>query len=318
MENSSHNTSFILSAYGEIGRIRYFCFTMTLVLYVGIIVANSLLIAVISVERTLHEPMYFFLCALSANELYGSTALFPSLLVNILSDFHDISKLNCFVQIFCLHSYVSIEFSDLALMSYDRYVSICYPLHYNRIMTLNKACGFLIFIWLFSMVRFGITLSLTVRLPLCGNIIEKVYCDNYSLVKLACTDTTVNNIYGLFSTFFSIGLPLLLIFYSYAKILKICLNSPRQSQIKAFNTCSTHLVSLVNFSIGCLFETIQNRFNMSHIPNEVRVALSLYFLICPPFLNPVIYGVRITKIRATFKKFLCMRKCAPQSDSTTI
>ncbi|MBN3321537.1 O51G2 protein, partial [Atractosteus spatula] len=241
-------------------------------------------------------------------------------------------------------------------MSYDRYVSICYPLHYNRIMTPIKAGVFLIFIWLFSMVRFGITLILSVRLPLCGNIIEKVYCDNYSLVKLACADTTLNNIYGLFGTFLSIGLPLLIIFYSYAKILRICLTSPRQSQIKAFNTCSTHLVSLVNFSVGCLLEVIQSRLNMSHIPyevriplslyflifppllnpiiyglnehvplnstshipNEVRAALSLYFLICPPFLNPVIYGVRITKIRATFKKFLCMRKFAPQSDSTTI
>ncbi|XP_006627998.2 olfactory receptor 4B13-like [Lepisosteus oculatus] len=302
MENSSHIKSFILAAYGEIGQIRYFYFTITLVLYVGIIVANSLLIAVISVERTLHEPMYFFLCALSANELYGSTVLFPSLLVNILSDFHEVSKFQCIMQIFCLNTYGSIEFSDLAVMSYDRYVSICYPLHYNRIMTLNKACVFLIFIWLFSMVRFAINLTLTVHLPLCGNIIEKVYCDNYSLVKLACTDTNVNNIYGLVGTFFSIGLPLLLIFYSYAKILKICLNSPRQSQIKAFNTCSTHLVSLVNFSIGCLLEIIKNRFNMSHIPNEVRVALSLYFLIFPPLLNPIIYGLRITTIRTTFKK----------------
>ncbi|XP_069045949.1 olfactory receptor 52D1-like [Lepisosteus oculatus] len=302
MENSSHNTSFILSAYGGTGWIRYFCFTITLILYVGIIVANSFLIAVISVERTLHEPMYLFLCALSANELYGSTALFPSLLVNILSDVQEISKVNCFIQIFCLHTYGSIEFSNLAVMSYDRYVSICYPLDYNRIMTLDKACVFLIFIWFFSMVRFAITLTLSVRLPLCGNIIEKVYCDNYSIVKLACTDTTVNNIYGLFTLFLSVGLHLLLIFYSYTEILRICLNSPRQSQIKAFNTCITHIVSLVNFSVGCLLEVIQSRLNMSHIPSEVRVALSLYFLIFPPLLNPIIYGLRITTIRTTFKK----------------
>uniref|UniRef100_W5NLQ3 Olfactory receptor n=1 Tax=Lepisosteus oculatus TaxID=7918 RepID=W5NLQ3_LEPOC len=311
MENSSHITSFILAAFGEIGYIRYFYFTITLVVYVAIIVANSLLIAVIAVERTLHEPMYFFLCALSANELYGSTALFPSLLVNILTGFKEISKVKCIAQIFCLHTYGLIEFLDLAAMSYDRYVSICYPLHYNRIMTPIKACVFLTFIWLFSMVRFGITLILSVRLPLCGNIIEKVYCDNYSLVKLACTDTTLNNIYGLFGTFLSIGLPLLIIFYSYAKILKICLTSPRQSQIKAFNTCSTHLVSLVNFSVGCLLEVIQSRLNMSHIPYEVRIPLSLYFLIFPPLLNPIIYGVRITKIRMSFKKLISMRKLAP-------
>ncbi|XP_069045840.1 olfactory receptor 4B13-like [Lepisosteus oculatus] len=308
MENSSHITSFILAAFGEIGQIRYFYFTITLVVYGAIIVANSLLIAVISVERTLHEPMYFFLCALSANELYGSTALFPSLLVNILKDIQEISKLNCFLQIFCLHTYGSIEFSDLAVMAYDRYVSICYPLHYSRIMTPTKACAFLMLIWVFILARFAVTVLLIARLPLCGNIVEKVYCDSYSLFKLACTDTTVNSVLGLLTMFLSVGLPLFLIFYSYAKILRICLKSSRESQVKALNTCSSHLVCLVNFSVGCLFEIIQSRFNMSKIPYEARILLSVYFLILPPLLNPIVYGVRISKIRTTFTKIIIHKK----------
>ncbi|XP_015196736.2 olfactory receptor 4B13-like [Lepisosteus oculatus] len=317
MGNSSHNTSFILSAYGETGRIRYFYFTITLVVYVAIIVANSLLIAVISVERTLHEPMYFFLCALSANELYGSTALFPSLLVNILSDIQEIAKVACLVQVFCLHTYASTEFSTLAVMAYDRYVSICYPLQYNSIMTPKKVCTFIVSTWLHSTIGIAITITLTMCLPLCGNIIEKVYCDNYSLVKLSCIDNTVNNIYGLISTFLYTGILLTLILYSYTKILSICVKSSRESRVKAVNTCAPHLICLVNYSVGCLFEIVQNRFNMRHVPFIVRIILSIYFIIFPPLLNPVIYGIRIAKIRTTVKKVLVPCIIAPCVKDTT-
>ncbi|XP_061105431.1 olfactory receptor 2F1-like [Conger conger] len=301
MENSSHVTFFILAAYEEIGHIKYLYFSIIMVLYISIITANSLLIIVILVDRKLHEPMYFFVCNLSVNELYGSTALIPLLLVFILSDVHEIQREYCIVQIFCLYTYGSIEFCSLAVMAYDRYVSICYSLEYHRIITMAKVCLYIFCVWIVSIFKFIITLSLSARLQLCGNVMNKVYCDNYLLVKLACSDTTLNNIYGLVSMFVSVALPFVLILYSYAKILKICLTSSRV-RAKALNTCTPHLFSLANFSFGCFFEILSSRFDMVNIPSPARQILSVYFFLLPPFLNPIIYGVKTEKVREAFKR----------------
>ncbi|XP_036379242.1 olfactory receptor 1-like [Megalops cyprinoides] len=324
MENSSQVTFFILSAYDKIGQIKYFYFSIVMLLYVFIIVANSLLIIVIFADRNLHEPMYLFLCNLSVNGLYGSTALYPSLLVNMLSDIHEIPRAFCIIQIFCLYTYGSIEFSNLALMSYDRYVSICYPLEYHTIMTQGNVYICITCVWLFSICKFTVTLILSVRLKLCDNVIDKVYCDNYLMVKLACSDTTLNNAYGMTNMFVSVALPVVLIFYSYSKVMKICLRSSRESQIKALNTCMPHLVSLLNFSFGSFFELVQTRFDMTHVPSVVRSILSVYFILFPPLLNPIIYGIKTEKIRKAFKKLqlslqipVAFRKSKETLDSVT-
>ncbi|XP_036393564.1 olfactory receptor 11A1-like [Megalops cyprinoides] len=304
MNNSTEIVSFILAAYHDIGDIKYFYFSIVTLLYFTIIFANVLLIAVIFVDRSLHEPLYLFLSNLSVNELYGSTALFPSLLVHIVSDTHEVSKAYCAVQIFCLYTYGSVEYCNLAIMSFDRYVSICYPLQYNNIMTHTRVYLLIVVSWLYSFIKFTITLSLSLSLQLCGNVIHKVYCDNYLLVKLSCSDTTVNNIYGLYGTMLSVAVPLIPISYSYAKILNICLKSSKETQQKALHTCTPHLASLLNFSVGCMFEIVQSRFNMAHVPSVVRTILSVYFLMCTPLFNPIVYGVRMTKIRKACKKIL--------------
>ncbi|XP_035290491.1 olfactory receptor 1496-like [Anguilla anguilla] len=303
MENSSQVTFFILAAYDDVGHMKYFYFSIIIVLYISIIVANSLLIIVIFVDRNLHEPMYLFVCNLSVNELYGSTALLPMLLVNLLSDVHEIQRDYCIFQIFCLYTYGSVEFCNLAVMAYDRYVSICHPLEYHRMMTLGKVCLYILCVWIYSFCKFVITLSLSVRLQLCGNVMNKVYCDNYLLVKLACSDTTLNNIFGLIMMFLSVTLPFVLILYSYAKILEICFKSS-SARAKALNTCTPHLVSLANFSFGCFFELLSSRSTTAAIASPGRQILSVYFLVLPPFLNPIIYGVRTEKVRKAFKKLL--------------
>ncbi|KAM9359663.1 olfactory receptor 2A14-like [Symphorus nematophorus] len=277
---------------------------ITALLYIVIVIANTSLIVVICLNRSLHEPMYIFLCSLFVNELYGSTGLFPFLLIQILSDIHTVSVPFCYLQIFCLYTYAHVEFCNLAIMSYDRYLAICYPLQYNTRMTTNKAVIFIAAVWLYSFVKFLITLSLNIRLTLCGNSINSLYCHNYLVVKLACSDTTVNNIYGLIATFLTISCPVSLIFYSYMKILKICFSGSKQMRQKAVSTCTPHLASVLNFSFGCFFEIVQSRFNMKSVPNMLRIFLSLYFLTCQPLFNPVMYGLNMSKIRIICKSLV--------------
>ncbi|XP_062275963.1 olfactory receptor 11A1-like [Scomber scombrus] len=306
MTGNSTLSYFILGAYMYTGPLRYLYFMLTVMLYIVIVISNSSLIVVICMNRSLHEPMYLFLCSLFVNELYGSTGLFPFLLLQVLSDIHTVSKPLCFLQIFCLYTYANVEFCNLAIMSYDRYLAICFPLQYNTRMTSNKAVIFIILIWFYSFGKFLITLSLNIRLTLCGNIINSVVCRNYLIVKLACSDTEVNNIYGLFAIFVSITVPLFPILFSYTKILKVCFSGSKQTRQKAVSTCTPHLVSLLNFSFGCCFEILQSRFDMKRVPNVLRIVLSLYFVILQPLLNPVMFGFQMSKIRNTCKHiFFC-------------
>ncbi|XP_035987415.1 olfactory receptor 49-like [Fundulus heteroclitus] len=299
--NSTQVLFFTLGAYFDTRLLKYLFFLILLCLYVLIVGSNVLLIVVICVNRSLHEPMYMFLCSLFVNELYGSTGLFPFLLVQILSDVHIVSAPLCFLQIFCLYTYATVEFFILAVMSYDRYVAICHPLRYNTLMRTQKIAGLTSASWLAAFLLVVIMTSLSFSLQLCGNVINKVYCNNFSIVKLSCSDTTVNNIYGLISTALSVFVPVALILYTYMRILKVCFSGSKQTRQKAVNTCTPHLASLVNFCAGCVFEIIQSRFNMSSVPRLFQILLSLYFLTCPPLFNPAVYGLNVSKIRSVCK-----------------
>ncbi|XP_028429883.1 olfactory receptor 2A14-like [Perca flavescens] len=304
MINSTQVSYFTFGAYFDTGLFKYLLFFIIMCFYTLIICTNLLLIVVICMNRSLHEPMYLFLCSLFVNELYGSTGLFPFLLVQILSDIHIISAPFCFLQIFCVYTYGSVEFSNLSIMSYDRYLAICYPLQYNTRMTSNKVTVLITLTWLLPFFAIAVPMSLSSSLQLCGNIINKVYCDNYSVVKLACSVTTVNNIYGLINTCLIVFGPLILILYTYMKILKVCYSGSKQTRQKAVSTCTPHLASLLNFSFGCSFEVLQSRFNMSSVPMMLRIFLSLYFLTCQPIFNPLMYGLQTSKIRSLCKSLI--------------
>ncbi|XP_039678142.1 olfactory receptor 2A14-like [Perca fluviatilis] len=304
MINSTQVSYFTFGAYFDIGLFKYLFFTIIICFYALIVCANLLLIVVICMNRSLHEPMYLFLCSLFVNELFGSTTMLPFLLVQILSDIHTVSASLCFLQIYCVFAYGTIEMINLSVMSYDRYLAICYPLQYNTSMTSNKVAVLIALTWLFPLIEVAVKISLSSSLQLCGNIINKVYCDNYSVVKLACSVATVNNIYGLIYTCLIVFGPLSLILYTYMKILKVCFSGSKQTRQKAVSTCTPHLASVLNFFFGSFFEIVQSRFDMSSVPMMLRIFLSLYVLTCQPIFNPLMYGLQMSKIRGLCKSLV--------------
>ncbi|XP_072248840.1 olfactory receptor 11A1-like [Leuresthes tenuis] len=304
MLNDTTAAYFTLAAYFDTRGFRYLLFFVVMFLYVFIICANVVLIVVISVNRSLHEPMYLFLCSLFVNELYGSSGLFPFLLIQILSDLHTVSAPLCFLQVFCLYSYASVQLSNLSIMSYDRYLAICFPLQYNTLMTSGKTARLVFIMWFYPFLAIVVLVSMTAALQLCGNIINRVFCDNYSIVKLACSDFTVINIYGLIIMCILVIFPAVLIVYSYTRILKVCYCGSKQTRQKAVRTCTPHLASLLNFSFGCCFEILQSRFDLSSVPSVLRIVLSVYYLTCQPLFNPLLYGLNMSKIRTLCKSLL--------------
>ncbi|XP_071372563.1 olfactory receptor 10A3-like [Centroberyx affinis] len=308
MENSTEFVSFVLAAYGNIGQLRYLYFTMMILWYISIVFANTTLIVVICMNRRLHEPMYIFLCSLLVNEIYGSTTMYPLLMSQMFSDTHEVSLANCFTQIAFFYTSVSVEYCNLAAMAYDRYVSICYPLQYNVIMNTGRVCAIILFVWIYSIVNFSCIVYLMVHWRFCGNVIDKIYCDIDSLHTLACSVSAASSFYGLVYAISNAFVPFLFISFSYIKILIICLKTSKETKQKAISTCTPQIAALVNFAIGCSFDIAQSRLDVTHVPDKLRILLSVYLLICQPILSPVMYGLNLSKIRDACKRFLLYKK----------
>ncbi|XP_020788052.2 olfactory receptor 10A6-like [Boleophthalmus pectinirostris] len=307
MSNLTHFTHFTLTAYLDLGMFRYLVFLVLLVLYVLTLTSNLLLISVIILNRTLAEPMYLFLCSLFLSELYGSTMLFPMLLRHVLQQLHQISVSFCFLQIYCLHSYATTEYLNLAVLAYDRYIAICFPLQYHSHMSRDRIMKLIMSTWLYGLLGVVQTLCITTSLKLCNNVISKVYCDNYSVVRLACSDVSIINIHGLTWTFVTIVTPFIFTMYTYLCILRVCFSGSKSVRQKALSTCLPHLVTLTNFTIGGSFELVQSRFNMNGVPVALRVFLSLYCISSQPLISPLIYGFKISKLRSLCKGLLIAR-----------
>ncbi len=303
MENSTQIISFVLAVYGNMGYLKYLYFIFALLFYISVIFANAVLIFIIYVDRNLHEPMYLFLCSLFVNEIYGSTSMLPCLMVHILSETHEISAIYCFIQIFNIHTYVAVEFGTLTMMAYDRYMCICKPLHYNTIITKNTVQKVIFVIWLISFVEVGVLLSFTIQLKRCGTVINKVFCAHHLVVELSCSsDRTVSLIHDLvFGLILTVTAPVSYISFTYIKILKVCLKGSKETKMKAFDTCTPHFISLVSFVFACFYSLITQRFDMFSVPYPLCVFLSMYVVIIQPLQNPVMYGLKLSKIRLACK-----------------
>lgn len=303
--------TFTMTAYAAFGSYNYGFFVVFLLLFLLILTLNSTLILVIHQNKDLHQPMNVFTCLLSVNEMYGSTALLPSVMFCLISRMYTISVRWCLAQVYFLHTYAAAEFCILALMGYDRYLAICSPLHYHSTMSQARMGKLVAFTVLYPTVLLACFFSLSLRLSFCGRFIPKLYCVNMELVKNSCSNVSYISIVGLVLIFFLVVPQLLLILFSYVQISRVCWKLKKGSRRNALRTCVPHLLSLLNYTIGALFEIVQTRFDMSYIITEIQILLSLYFIVITPVVNPVVYGLGTQLIRVHLIKLLIGRRVLP-------
>ncbi|XP_075051149.1 olfactory receptor 52K1-like [Mixophyes fleayi] len=304
MQNSTYSPpSVLILGFGDITDINYLYGTITLFSFMIIVLTNCTVITTILLHKSLHEPMYIFISALCVNGLYGSSALLPHLFINLICKTQNISYTACIIQVFCMHTYAVCEITMLAVMSYDRYVCICNPLRYVTIMTITTAFKLVFAAWIYSIILITILVILTVRLPLCDNVMLKIYCDNWTLVRLSCIDTTMNNIFGLFVSVAAMVVMPLLITLSYIAILKVCAKS-KDVRDKAMQTCAPQLISILMFVTVCAFEIFVYRFVPSRVPYGLRVVMSVQGIVLPPLVNPLLYGLKMKCIKVRIGKFV--------------
>ncbi|KAM5180466.1 olfactory receptor 52D1-like [Mantella aurantiaca] len=298
MHNDTSSQQLLLTlGFREMGSIRYFYSAIALLFYIILIVFNVSIILMVLLHKSLHEPMYIFVCILCINSLFGCTSFFPMLIFNLVNHINTITYTGCLIQVFCIHTCAGCEMTVLAIMAYDRYVCICNPLRYNNIISLLTVFKLVALAWVYTVILIGIHVALTIRLPLCDTTILKVYCDNWSVVRLSCVDVTVNNIYGLFIASTFIGLMPLLIVISYVPILRACMRSSKDFRAKALQTCTPHLIIIANYSTSLFFELLVYRFVPENFNYELRTIMSVQLLVTHPLLNPLIYGLKMKEIR---------------------
>ncbi|XP_076591247.1 olfactory receptor 6N1-like [Chaetodon auriga] len=294
MQNISE-VVFVLQGLNDSLTNRQIYFTFALTSYLFTIFVNLMLIATVCLEKALHEPIYIFLCNLCLNGVCGASSFYPKLLHDLLADSHVITYTGCLSQIFVVYSYVFCEFTSLTVMAYDRYLAICKPLQYRTLMTVQRVAQLLLLTWSFSLLETVVGVCLTARLPLCGRHIQKIFCTNWEVVKLSCSDTTVNNIYG-FVLMFSHVLQTGLILVSYTRLVRasLRLHSDRK---KFIQTCLPHLVTLLVFTGSLVFDIMYSRYGGSTL-QALQNALAAEFLVVPPLINPIIYGINLHQIRS--------------------
>ncbi|XP_053092018.1 LOW QUALITY PROTEIN: putative olfactory receptor 13C6 [Pangasianodon hypophthalmus] len=222
MDYSPNFTYLTLEGHVDLEHYRYVYFIFTLTVYIMIICFNTVIISVILKKKCLHEPMYIFIAALLCNALLGSTTLYPKLLIDLLSEKQTVSYKECLFQAFCLYTYGVSEFTLLSTMAYDRYVSICKPLQYATLVKNSTVRKILFLSWFLPSCEVAVGVILAYQLQLFTFKLNRIYCDNYSVVKLSCKETSLNNIYGLFIFVIAVFPPVIFIIYSYRPVYHIC------------------------------------------------------------------------------------------------
>ncbi|KAM7407762.1 hypothetical protein PAMA_003492 [Pampus argenteus] len=305
MENVSVVTMFALSGLNFTLEQRITLFVLTLLWYLFILLGNAVLIISIVLDKNLHEPMYIFLCNLSINALYGSVGFYPKFLLDLLSS-HIISYVGCMLQGFVIHSSTCADFSILALMAYDRYVAICRPLVYHSVMTRQRVSIFVLFSWLLPFYLMFMNTASLLGLRLCGSQINRLYCVNWVIATLACSPSKANVAVSYFNMLFYFG-HFVFILWSYMYLIRTCMSS-KENRGKFMQTCMPHLICLIIFAITVLLDLLYMRFGSANLPQDLNNFMAIEFLLIPPVVNPLIYGLKLNKIRDKILTFVHIKR----------
>ncbi|XP_016278345.1 olfactory receptor 10AG1-like [Monodelphis domestica] len=294
---------FILLGFSDLPKIQGVLFGIFLIMYMTILLGNTLIIIITKTDPSLQTPMYFFLGNFSFLEICYTSVTLPRMMMNLWTKKRNISFLNCALQLCFLLMLGGAECLLLAVMAYDRYVAICKPLYYSLIMNSKVCIQLVVASWISAMpIVIGQTYQIF-SLPFCGsNKLNHLFCDMPPLLKLACGDKFMNefSIYADAVVFAMV--PFLLILGSYIKIITTILEMPSTTgRYKAFSTCSSHLIVVaLFFGSAIITYSIPKSNNMSGMDK----VLSLFYTIVIPMFNPMIYSLRNKDVIAALKKIL--------------
>ncbi|KAK7797906.1 hypothetical protein U0070_015973 [Myodes glareolus] len=282
-------------------------YTLFLAMYLTTVMGNLIIIILILLDSHLHTPMYFFLSNLSFSDFCFSSVTMPKMLENMQSQVASIPYVGCLAQMYFFIVFGNMENFLLMVMAFDRYVAICFPLHYSSIMSPKLCVGMVVLCWVITMMHSMLHTLLLARLPFCeDNMIPHFFCEISALLKLACSDIFINElmIFVLAGPFMVI--PFSLIIVSYVKIVSSILKVSSARVIhKVFSTCGSHL-SVVSLFYGTIIGVyLCPSANNSTVKETV---IGMMYTVVTPMLNPFIYSLRNRDIKEAMISILCKKK----------
>ncbi|XP_074023786.1 olfactory receptor 14A16-like [Numenius arquata] len=303
MSNSSSITQFLLLAFADTRELQLLHFGLFLGIYLAALLGNALIITAIACDHRLHTPMYFFLLNLSVLDLGSISTTVPKAMANSLFDTVAISYWGCAAQLFLFFFFIGAEYSLLTVMSYDRYVAICQPLHYGTLLGSRACVHMAAAAWGTGFLNALLHTANTFSLPLCqGNVLDQFFCEIPQILKLSCSHSYLREV-GLLvvSVCLSFGC-FVFIVVSYVQIFRAVLRIPsEQGRHKAFSTCLPHLAVVSLFVSTGMFAYLKPP-SISSSPLDLVV--SFLYSVVPPAVNPLIYSMRNQELKDTSKKLI--------------
>ncbi|XP_003421162.4 olfactory receptor 2B11-like [Loxodonta africana] len=301
--NESLPKDFILMGFTKYPCLDLPLFFVLMTSYIFTWLGNITIILVSQLDSQLQSPMYFFLTNLSFLDLCFTTTTVPQMLFNLAASNKSITYIGCMVQAYVFHWLGCTECILLGIMALDRYVAVCKPLRYSVIMDHKLCLQLSNTAWLFGLTNSLLQSTLTVLLPLCGNqVLDHFFCELPGLIKMACVDTTVNEItLAVVATLLIMG-PLFMILISYSYIARAVFQIPSlDGRLKAFNTCSSHLLVVSLFYGPGIYIYMQPSENG---PQDLAKFLTLFYCVITPMANPFIYTLRNKDVKGALRSLL--------------
>ncbi|XP_028611617.1 olfactory receptor 1537-like [Grammomys surdaster] len=300
-------TEFFLAGLSEKPELQLPLFLFFMGIYLITLSGNLGMITLIWLSSHLHTPMYFFLSSLSFIDFCQSTVIIPKMLVSFLTEKNIISYPGCLAQLYFFISFGVAECYTLAVMAYDRYVAICNPLLYNITMSSQIYTSLILGVYMFAMLCASVNTGFMIRIKFCRlDVINHYFCDFLPLLKLARSNTYVNEMLILFFGTLNIFVPMLTVITSYIFIIHSILRiRSMEGRSKAFSTCSSHISAVAIFYGSAAFTYLQPSSVSSMDQGEVS---SVFYTTVVPMLNPLIYSLRNKDVSVALKKILERKK----------
>ena len=282
-------------------------YALFLAMYITTVLGNLLILVLICLDPHLHTPMYLFLSNLSFSDLCFSSVTMPKLLQDMQSQDPSIPYAGCLTQMYFFLFFGDLEDFLLVAMAYDRYVAICFPLHYTAIMGPRLCLSLLVLSWVLTTFHAMLHTLLMARLHFCeDNVIAHFFCDMSALLKLSCSDTRVNELVIFITGGLILVIPFLLIITSYARIVSSTLKVPSARGIrKAFSTCGSHLTVVSLFYGTVIGLYLCPSANNSTVKETV---MAMMYTVVTPMLNPFIYSLRNRDMKGALRRVFWRKK----------
>uniref|UniRef100_A0A8D0FIG1 Olfactory receptor n=1 Tax=Strix occidentalis caurina TaxID=311401 RepID=A0A8D0FIG1_STROC len=303
MSNSSSIAEFLLLAFADRRELQLLHFWLFLSIYLAALLGNGLIITAIACDNHLHTPMYLFLLNLSLLDLGSISTTLPKAMDNSLWDKRAISYLGCSSQLFFFLFFIGAEFSLLTVMSYDRYIAICKPLHYGTLLGSRACVHMAAAAWGSALLNSLLHTANTFSLPLCqGNVLDQFFCEIPQILKLSCSHSYLREV-GLIVVTVCLGFEcFVFIVVSYVQIFRAVLRIPsEQGRHKAFSTCLPHLAVVSLFISTIMFVHLKPP---SISSPTLDLVVSFLYSVVPPALNPLIYSMRNQEIKDALRKLI--------------